>query len=135
MSEGHGTGAGRTIIYRGDDPQEYILQLERALTAERERANRIARSAWVSAIVLAHNICVQENDSINSNDGSVEAMDALSEAARRIREWAEPTDEQISQLLAESVGATTARARMRDRKGLKSTRFDSSLHQDYIRRG
>jgi len=40
MSEGHGTGAGRIIIYRGDDPQEYILQLERELTAERERADR-----------------------------------------------------------------------------------------------
>ena len=40
MSEGHGTEVGRIIIYRGYDPQEYILQLERELTAERERADR-----------------------------------------------------------------------------------------------
>jgi len=59
---------------------------------------------WRAATTLAHNICAQESDRINADDGSPEAMDALGEAALRIRGWIEPDAMQLLKLLAEHTG-------------------------------
>jgi hypothetical protein len=59
--------------------------------------------AWRIATTLAHNICTQESDRINADDGPPEAMHALTVVATRIRGWLEPGD-QLTGLLAEGTG-------------------------------
>jgi hypothetical protein len=73
------------------------------LPAEPSPAHTLAE-AWRAAITLTHNICTQESDRINADDGPSEAMSALGEAARRIREWLEPSPEQLAELLEEHTG-------------------------------
>lgn len=62
------------------------------------------RDAWRAAITLANNICVQESDRINDDDGPTEAIHMASECARRIRGHLEPTDDQLDEMLAEATG-------------------------------
>lgn len=80
-----------------------------ALKDDRQRAeaerDAAVRRGWNAAIVLGHNICVQENDRINDNDGSTEAMDALSECARRIKGWVDPDDKQLAEMVGEADAA------------------------------
>lgn len=64
--------------------------------SEREKA------IWRAAITLGNNICVQECDRINDDDGPMDAINATNECAKRIREWAEPSDEQLAELFAEA---------------------------------
>lgn len=60
------------------------------------------RKVWRAALTLVNNLCVQESDRINADDGSPEAMDALSETLTRIRGWLEPSDPQFLQMLREA---------------------------------
>lgn len=64
--------------------------------SEREKA------IWRAAITLGNNICVQESDRINDDDGPMDAINATNECAKRIREWAEPDDEQLAEMFAEA---------------------------------
>lgn len=65
-----------------------------------ESVNRL--EVWRVAITLANNICVQESDRINSEDGSLEAVNALSDCAKRIRGWLEPENSQLDEMLKEA---------------------------------
>jgi hypothetical protein len=84
-------------------------------TAQQERDDAIESTVrsnqldvWRVAITLAHNICVQESDRINNEDGSLESVNALSECAKRIRGWLEPEDSQLVEMLNEAgVGSHT----------------------------
>lgn len=109
MSESHGDPRidGRPCTCRPDDNPPQPCAQKYSLTECREAATQAGPyttvDAWQAAIKLAHNICVQESDRINADDGSIEAMDALGNAARRMREWLEPGD-QLPSLLAEATG-------------------------------
>ena len=50
MSEGHGSGLGNAIIYRGDDPQDYIEELERELAKIKRHADLMAYGKGTAAI-------------------------------------------------------------------------------------
>jgi hypothetical protein len=60
------------------------------------------KAIWRAAITLGNNICVQECDRINDDDGPIEAINATRECAHRIREWAEPTEGQLAEMFAEA---------------------------------
>lgn len=60
------------------------------------------RGIWRAAITLANNICVQECDRLNDDDGPSEAIDATNKCAKRIREWAEPDDDQLAEMFCEA---------------------------------
>lgn len=57
---------------------------------------------WRAALTLAHNICVQDSNAINNNDGSLEAVYAINDSAKRIANWLEPTEEQLAEMFAEA---------------------------------
>lgn len=85
------------VQQEGESSEDFAARLQfSALYAE-----TTYRDAWRVATTLAHNLCVQESDRINAEDGPPEAMHALGEAARRIRGWLEPTDEQLLEMLRE----------------------------------
>lgn len=83
----------------------------KALAECREDAGKHRVGAWGAAIVLAHNICIQEIDRINENDGPCEAMDAIKVCAERIKDWLAPTDEQSAEMIAEAAPAIDAARR------------------------
>lgn len=89
------------------------------------------RGAWRTALTLAHNICVQDSDRINADDGPPEAMDALSEASRRIRGWIEPTDQQLIEMLREA-GALQDETAAPHREGTYLTRTFWSPDKRYL---
>lgn len=60
--------------------------------------------AWNAALTLANNICVQDSDSLNAEDGSLEAMHALGAACQRIRGYLDMKPEHLDELLAEHTG-------------------------------
>lgn len=60
------------------------------------------KAIWRAAITLANNICAQESDRENDQDGDIGWIDGTAECAKRIREWAEPTDEQLAEMFAEA---------------------------------
>jgi hypothetical protein len=60
------------------------------------------RKIWVAALTLANNICVQESDRVNDDDGPSEVIHATAECAKRIRGWLEPDDSQFVRLLREA---------------------------------
>lgn len=60
------------------------------------------RGIWRAAITLANNICVQECDRENSNDGDTGWIDGTAECAKRIREWVDPDDDQLAEMLGEA---------------------------------
>lgn len=60
------------------------------------------REAWRTALTLANNICVQESDRLNAEDAPIPAIHATAECARRVREWIDPTDEQLLDMLREA---------------------------------
>ena len=60
------------------------------------------KAIWRAALTLAHNLCVQTSNRINDNDGPLEIVHALSDEARRIRGWMEPTYEQLSEMFEEA---------------------------------
>jgi hypothetical protein len=66
------------------------------------------RGAWRAAITLGNNICVQESDRHNDND-ETEGANTGSECAKRIRQYVEPSDEALAELLNEA-GARDAAA-------------------------
>lgn len=67
------------------------------------------RGAWLAAITLANNICVQESDRENDRDGNTAWIDGTAECAKRIREYAHPTDAELTEMLDEA-GANAAKA-------------------------
>ena len=60
------------------------------------------KGIWRAALTLAHNMCTQDSDRVNDNDGPLEAVHALSDEAKRIRGWLEPSDGQLSEMLLEA---------------------------------
>lgn len=62
----------------------------------------VEKGIWRAALTLAHNMCVQESNRINDDDGPLGEVDALSGIAKRIYAWAEPTDEQLEEMLHEA---------------------------------
>lgn len=66
------------------------------------------RGAWLAAITLANNICVQESDRENDRDGDTAWIDGTAECAKRIREYAHPTDAELLEMLDEA-GANAAK--------------------------
>ncbi|RRN78508.1 hypothetical protein EIM50_13545 [Pseudoxanthomonas sp. SGD-10] len=67
------------------------------------------RGAWLAAITLANNICVQESDRENDRDGDTGWINGTAECAKRIREYAHPTDAELLEMLDEA-GANAAKA-------------------------
>lgn len=67
------------------------------------------RGAWLAAITLANNICVQESDRENDRDGDTGWIDGTAKCAKRIREYAHPTDAELLEMLDEA-GANSAKA-------------------------
>ncbi len=57
---------------------------------------------WRAALTLAHNILIQDLNVINDEDGSLEAMSALRSSSRRIKNWLNPTDEQLIEMFEEA---------------------------------
>jgi hypothetical protein len=68
----------------------------------------LARGAWRAGITLGNNICVQESDRENDQDGDSGWINGTAECAKRIREWADPKDAQLIDLLNEAGVDTTA---------------------------
>ncbi len=60
------------------------------------------RAIWKAALTLANNMCVQDCDRINDEDGSLCVVNALSDEAKRIREWMEPSDEDLIEMFTEA---------------------------------
>lgn len=60
------------------------------------------RAIWRAALTLAHNMCVQTSNRVNDDDGSLEVVHALSDEAKRIKGWLEPTDDQLLEMFAEA---------------------------------
>lgn len=60
------------------------------------------REAWRAAITLGNNICAQESDDENGNDGDVGWISGTARCAERIREYAEPSDEALRVMLSEN---------------------------------
>lgn len=58
------------------------------------------KEIWRVALTLAHNICIQQSDRHNADDQSEEAQ-ATSYCASRIRDWLEPSGEQLDEMLDE----------------------------------
>ena len=57
---------------------------------------------WRAALTLAHNLVVQTSNSINDDDGPLEVVNALTNEAKRIRGWLEPTEEQLAEMFEEA---------------------------------
>src|SRR5690606_39570046 len=57
----------------------------------------------------ANNICVQESDRENDRDGDTGWINGTAECAKRIREYAHPTDAELLEMLDEA-GANAAKA-------------------------
>jgi hypothetical protein len=57
---------------------------------------------WRAALTLAHNLIVQTSNSINDDDGPLEVVNALSNEAKRIRDWLNPADEQLAEMFEEA---------------------------------
>jgi len=97
---------------------ELVSRLE-ALTAAQQRGQaappsapagvEAVRGAWLAAITLANNICVQESDRENDRDGDTGWIDGTAKCAKRIREYAHPTDAELLEMLDEA-GANAAKA-------------------------
>lgn len=68
----------------------------------------LARGAWRAGITLGNNICVQESDRENDQDGDCGRINGTAECAKRIREWADPEDAQLVELLNEAGVDTSA---------------------------
>jgi len=68
----------------------------------------LARGAWRAGITLGNNICVQESDRENDQDGDRGWINGTAECAKRIREWADPEDAQLVELLNEAGVDTSA---------------------------
>lgn len=87
------------------------------------------KAIWRAALTLAHNMCVQTSNRINDDDGSLEVVHALSDEAKRIRGWMEPTDEQLVEMFTEAGVPNTVviprRVRGLEMQGTSSW-FDSS---------
>lgn len=47
-------------------------------------------------------MCVQTSNRVNDDDGSLEVAHALSDEAKRIQGWLEPTDDQLIEMFAEA---------------------------------
>lgn len=62
----------------------------------------LLRGVWRAALTLANNLCVQESDRENERDGDPEHIHAAGNCARRIRDWLNPTDEQLAEMLREA---------------------------------
>lgn len=60
------------------------------------------RAIWRAALTLAHNLCVQDSNRINDDDGSLEVVHALSDEAKRIRGWLEPSDDSLAAMFEEA---------------------------------
>ena len=60
------------------------------------------RAIWRAAITLANNLCVQSSDRINGDDGPPEIIHALSDEAKRIRQYLTPPDELLSEMFNEA---------------------------------
>lgn len=90
---------------------ESLLRVARRLRPQVDEAMALARGAWRAGITLGNNICVQESDRENDQDGDSGWINGTAECAKRIREWVEPDDTQLLELLAEAgvdVSALTA---------------------------
>lgn len=64
------------------------------------------REAWRAAIILAHNLCAQYSDRHNANDETTEA-DAVGAMCDRIKSYADCTDEEIAEMVAEATPPST----------------------------
>lgn len=60
------------------------------------------RAIWRTALTLAHNLCVQDSNRVNDDDGSLEVVRALSDEAKRIRGWLEPSDDSLAEMFSEA---------------------------------
>lgn len=69
-----------------------------------DRLREAARAGWVAAIRLSHNIAVQEANRHNDNDEDCNT-ETVFRIKDRIRDWEQPTDEQLSEMVAEAGGA------------------------------
>lgn len=65
------------------------------------RITKREKGIWRVAMTLARNLCVQDSDRYNTDDRTTEAHVA-NECAQRVLGWAEPTDEQLAELLSEA---------------------------------
>jgi len=63
--------------------------------------NQETKDAYIAALTLAHNLCVQRSDRHNSRDEVDEARVAH-QCACLIATWLDASDEQIAELVAES---------------------------------
>lgn len=106
------------IADRHDSAHKHVPSVSRTLAAEVRRlrptadgAMALARGAWRAGITLGNNICVQESYRENDQDGDSGWINGTAECAKRIREWVEPDDAQLLELLTEAgvdVSALTA---------------------------
>lgn len=60
------------------------------------------RAVWKAALTLAHNLCIQKSNEINDDDGPLEVVRALSGEAKRIKDWMNPEDNQLVEMLKEA---------------------------------
>ena len=60
------------------------------------------RDIWRAAITLAHNICIQHSDDINSDDGSLEEMRTAEACAQYIVNWIKPDDDSLQEMFIEA---------------------------------
>lgn len=79
-----------------------LAEFARRLRPQVDEAMALARGAWRAGITLGNNICVQESDRENDQDGDSGWINGTAECAKRIREWVEPDDAQLLELLAEA---------------------------------
>jgi hypothetical protein len=59
------------------------------------------KGIWRAAITLSNNICVDESNRRNADDELSEAY-ALTDCAKRVRGWVEPTDDQLAEMFTEA---------------------------------
>src|SRR5206468_1984762 len=60
----------------------------------------VARAIWQHALTTANNVCMLRSEAINADDGSLEACDALSEAAAEIRKYLKEDDAYLKSVLS-----------------------------------
>jgi len=101
-----------------------------------------AADVWRAAMTLAHNICVQESDRLNDDDGNPDAIQMASTCAGRIRGWLDPDRRQIKEMLLEAnclvvndgswgvsdstlVGKCIEHIRSLDKKGLRALKEEA----------
>lgn len=84
---------------------KYAEQWRAKNEADAPRGQAVAsdreRGIWRAAITLANNICVQESDDHNADD-QIRECNATAHCAKRIREYVEPEDEMLDELLREA---------------------------------